>query len=331
MICGTMANMHFGSVLLISSIFTITACATPSEPVAADEADLRETPCKNLPTSWMKTWRTPADSGKLQLRVGEALPQGKPLGDILFLHGFADRFDNHRPLFEEWTRRGFRVVSFEYPSHGETCGRNLAFYLYPSLANLARQVERETVQDPDRPLLVAGWSMGGLLATRMLQGGLGEGFTRPVAGAMLLTPGVDVRVFLSAVSNETLTRNPDPPHTGPIQPTRPSTFPIAANLLYHAGEAREHSLPPGVPVLTVVGGDEEDVYAKSKGIRNWALDQRSRGADSIGLACAGGYHEIDNEPAPMGPQVQYELGAFAESVIKNKAYASPRTGACQGF
>jgi pimeloyl-ACP methyl ester carboxylesterase len=309
------------------------ACGSSEEAPAgaSDDEDLREVKCEALPTSWMRTWRTPADDGRVQLRVGEARPAGTPIGDILFFHGFSDRFDNHRPLFEEWTRRGFRVVSFEYPSHGETCGRNLAAYLYPSLARFAVQVEKETVEDPRRPLLLAGWSMGGLLATRIVQG-LGDPLSRPVAGAMLLTPGVDVHVFLKEVSETTLTRNPSPPHTGPIKPKRPAIFPIALNLLYHADQARDAALPGSLPVLTVVGGDAEDVYAKSPGLRSWVLKKRGEGANIVGLGCAGGYHEIDNEPLPMGSQVREELGRFAESVVKKSSYAAPaRQVPCGAF
>lgn len=322
--------------LALSFAALAVAC---SPPPPAEEAETQATgdelldvACKPLPESWMHTWRLPADDGRLQLRVGEARPEGPIVGDVLFFHGFADRFDNHRPLFEEWTQRGFRVVSFEYPSHGETCGKSLAFYMYPALAKLAAEVERSLEEDADRPLLLAGWSMGGLLATRLVQG-LAP-LSRPVQGVMLLTPGVAVHAFLGRVEDETLTRNATPPHTGPIAPTRPSTWPIATNLLYHAHVARTSPLPAGVPILTVVGGDEEDVYANSAGIRAWVTDQRNAGAASFGLSCAGGYHEIDNEPAPMGLQVQRSLGEFAEAVLAGTTVslaATTSSDACQEF
>src|SRR5437899_2133612 len=60
----------------------------------------------------------------LKLHVGEfAPPPGKEIaGDILYLHGFADAFENHLPLFREWTRAGFRVIAFGLPGHGRTVG-----------------------------------------------------------------------------------------------------------------------------------------------------------------------------------------------------------------
>lgn len=332
-------RMRF-SLSVLALCCSAAACsneAAPSEAEAETETtatddELRDVTCKALPESWMHTWRMQADGGRLQLRVGEARPEGAIIGDVLFFHGFADRLDNHQPMFTEWTKRGFRVISFEYPSHGETCGKSLAFYMYPGLARLAAEVELSTREDAERPLLLAGWSMGGLLATRLLQGL--EPLSRPVRGAMLLTPGVAVHTFLSRVENETLTRNPSPPHTGPIAPVRPAVWPVATNLLYHARVARSTRLPKNVPVLTVVGGDEEDVYAKSADIRAWVTDKRDEGALSLGLSCPGGYHEIDNEPEPMGPQVQRSLGQFATAVLEGTTATSVETtadDACQTF
>lgn len=328
---GYIFGMQRFSLPIVCSLVFL-ACASSEAVDETEDAELRETRCGALPTSWMRTWRIAADEGRLQLRVGEVRPAGTPVGDVLFLHGFSDRMDNHRPLFDAWTSRGFRVVSFEYPSHGETCGRNLVHYLYPSLARFAQQVEEATREEASRPLLVAGWSMGGLLAARMMQD-LEGGFSRPVAGAMLLTPGVVVHAFLGKVQNATLTRNPSPPHTGPIAPTRPAIFPIAANILYHGDRAFRRPMPEGVPILTVVGGDEEDVYAKSEGVRSWVIERRMGGANMMGLSCPGGYHEIDNEPAPMGPIVQKELGNFATSVVNQSVYVAPTDSgaACHGF
>jgi len=327
---------HARALALTAILAAAVGCSsTPAEETTgSDDAALLDVECRPLPTSWMHTWRAPSEDGSVQLRIGEARPEAgrAVVGDVLFFHGFSDRMDNHRPLFEAWTRRGFRVVSFEYPSHGETCGKSLAFHLYPSLARLAAQVERSTREDEQRPLLLAGWSMGGLLATRLLQGL--EPLSRPVTAAMLLTPGVAVHMFLGQVEAATLTRNPYPPHTGPIAPVRPSIFPIAANLLWHADEAREERLPEGIPVLTVVGGVDEDVYAKSREVRTWVLEKRAEGAATSGLACAGGYHEIDNEPAPMGGEVCEALGRFAEEAVKPGRSLEPLEvvpGACASF
>jgi hypothetical protein len=41
--------------------------------------------------------RRPLEGGEVHLRLGIM----EPKADVLLLHGFADRFDNHLPLFEQ--------------------------------------------------------------------------------------------------------------------------------------------------------------------------------------------------------------------------------------
>jgi pimeloyl-ACP methyl ester carboxylesterase len=198
-------------------------------------------------------------------------------GDVLYLHGFSDRIDNHRPLFESLTKQGLRVIAFDYPSHGETCGPSLDRYSFTDLAKLAGQVERENAMRG--PLYLAGWSTGGLLAVRIAQG-LDADFSRPIAKMALFAPGVDVR-FVTSVSESTLTRNPNPPHVAAPSPTSPLKRPVFASALKLNSElAKVHTLPAGLPVLTFVGGEDADVYADTKGVSKWARTQAMRGAES---------------------------------------------------
>src|SRR4051812_1989608 len=103
------------------------ACAPEaSQDAGGDSADKLvgvSTHCSPLSdVPGMKIERPTVDDGNLHLRIGVMEPSGTPKADVLFLHGFADRFDNHLPLFETWRNAGLRVIAFDYPSHGETCG-----------------------------------------------------------------------------------------------------------------------------------------------------------------------------------------------------------------
>ncbi|HVH42206.1 MAG TPA: hypothetical protein VM925_07670, partial [Labilithrix sp.] len=95
---------------------TMVACASSAaeEPAAdptSDELVGVSTPCEELTSvPGMKIQRRVVDDGNLKLRVGVMDPDGAPKADVLFLHGFADRFDNHLPLFERWREAGLRVV-----------------------------------------------------------------------------------------------------------------------------------------------------------------------------------------------------------------------------
>ena len=68
--------------------------------------------------------------------------------------------------------KGIRVVSFDLPSHGKTQGNHwddLDWWSFDDLSRLVEVIDHETVEDQSRPLIIAGWSTGGLLAIRMEQ------------------------------------------------------------------------------------------------------------------------------------------------------------------
>ena len=89
--------------------------------------------------------------------------------DMLFLIGFGDRADNHGPLFNLMNEQGIRVISFDYPSHGESQCSNINLESFTSLSFLAQEIEEKTRENINRPLFLSGWSTGGLLALRMIQ------------------------------------------------------------------------------------------------------------------------------------------------------------------
>jgi alpha-beta hydrolase superfamily lysophospholipase len=275
--------------------------------------------------------------GGLNVRTGIYPARGPVRGDILFLIGFADRLDNHGPLFQAWNDAGFRVISFDYPSHGETRGilNHLNFYGIEDLAKIAQGVERNTREDETRPLLLSGWSTGGLLAVRLVQGR--TGLLRKPRGLILFSPGVSVYPLVGDrgfVTQKTLTSNPNPPHLGPIQPRSPLFVPaFSASLLAHTYLAQRAALP-NLPILVFTGGDKEDVYVKTKVVQKWVLSQRSRQVGSVAaVQCKGAWHELDNEPEPVGGFVRGLATLFATSVIDGTRFSSDLgpAAACQKF
>jgi alpha-beta hydrolase superfamily lysophospholipase len=284
----------------------------------------------------LSTFFLPERVGLLQLRVGVQEADGPARGDVLFFHGFADRLDNHGPLFAKWNAAGLRVISFDLPSHGETKGalNNLDLYDFDALIGFAADVEAATREDDSRPLILAGWSTGGLIAARILQHGLSR-FERAPQAAALLAPGVAVRTLVGkfgVVTQSTLTRNPSPPHLGPISPRSPMLFPVfAADLLLNAACSRGDALPLGIPVLVITGDDTDDAYVDSAAVRSWVSDQRTRGASVSGLSCPGAFHELDNEPAPVGNEVRAAMSAFAAAAAGGRVPAPGASGACAWY
>ncbi len=134
--------------------------------------------------------------GEHRVRVGVAEPTGEPVADLLFLHGHADRLDNHAALFDALTAAGVRVVSFDLPSHGGTDAGAIDRWSFDDLAAVTGRVLRATQQDAARPLMVTGWSFGGLLATRFVQDPAERSaLGRPVRALVLESPAVAPRAF----------------------------------------------------------------------------------------------------------------------------------------
>lgn len=340
------ARMHLAALSLLALLALLVGMGCSTEEPADDSAGtadaLAGTATKCAPLSevpGMTIRRDSVDHDELQLRIGIMDPPGEPKGDILFLHGFADRFDNHLPLFQKWRAEGLRVIAFDYPSHGETCGRGIDYYRINGVAAFATYAAQvaAAVGGGDRPLLVAGWSTGGLIAVRMLQAPQIARIGRPIKGAFLLAPGIDVPLVVGdkgMVTEETLTSDPNPPHRGAIAPKTPLSAPVfAADLLLNARHARNDSFPKDIPTFVVTGGNEEDVYVESAAIEAWVAARRAEGASVEGLKCEGARHELDNERAPIRDDVRTSAAQFASWIVGGATGARPagRYEACRSY
>ncbi len=276
---------------------------------------------------------------EVKLRVGIQDPEGEPVGDILYLHGFADRLDNHRALFDEWTSRGFRVISFDFPSHGDTSGAPINEFTFTKLAQVAHIVERETRVD-NRPLLVAGWSTGGLLALRMVQADTLPKFEREIKGLILFAPGVYVRNFvgqpsleypLGEVTLETLTHDPHYSPAGELKPKSPgSHLWFALALRYNSILSQYQRLPTDLQTLIFVAGDHEDVYVRSRKLLKWSHWQILKGANIETVTLPGARHGVDFESIEFhGSMVRRRAGEFALEILKQSGRQGSQQNDCE--
>ncbi len=281
-------------------------------------------PNRNL--TWMQ-W------GGVNVRTGEFRPAGDeaPKADILFLHGFGDNMLNHGPLFKNWTDSGFRVVSFDFPSHGESIGDSINDFDSASgpilgLAKLAFAVEQKYRKDSSRPFLIAGWSTGGLLAIRMAQGLGSYNGHRDIDALILLAPGVFVRPIVGengTVTLKTLTQDAFAPHIGKITPNRPAfevTF--AVDLLVNGRIASQHEFP-NVPTLVVLGDEELDRYIFSKKTKTWVSTLKANGSSISAFECPGAMHELDNEGNGIGVEVRREVLKFSRKIVNLSSVSEP--------
>ena len=240
-------------------------------------------------------------NSSLKVYRGIFRPTTTPIADVVFLHGYGDTFTNHRPLFEEWTKAGLRVIAFDLASHGRTYGGewdDLDWFSFTDLAELTGQIEKNTIEDPNRPLILAGWSTGGLLAVRMVQSSNLMQLSRNPSGLILFAPAVSVPVCVGnnwcQITNETLTHDNKLRDRKISPPTPLLRVNFAAKLLTNTHLAWNQSLP-AIPVLTLVGGNREDKYVNTPDLKNWIRQQRSQSnAKIVAFQCNGARHELDN-------------------------------------
>jgi pimeloyl-ACP methyl ester carboxylesterase len=308
-------------VILVCLVFT-SACSSPTLSNRAPAASSTE-----IQTHFISI---PYGSETLNLRIGVQSPEGEILGDVLYIHGFADRLDNHAPLFSAWNRAGLRVIAFDLPSHGENSGsyNDLNRFDFSDLATLAAKAEQDTKPAEKRPLILAGWSTGGLIVTRLLQKNWTSGFSRPISGAILFAPGVSVRKFpwtfgnrLGMVTEDTLTHDPHPPHVGPIRPDTPFWNNLIAGfspkLMLNSVLSQDEEYPSSIRTLVFSGGNKEDVYAKEWVVRSWTEDK----PNITTISCPHAMHEMDNElPEFGGDEVRAIAAQFAHAIASGSNF-----------
>lgn len=274
------------------------------------------------------------------LRLGIVNPAAvESKGDVIFLHGFSDRLDNHGPLFRELADNGLRVIAFDYPSHGETKSRSLGWYSFDELLQMIAYVETATVENRQRPLFIIGWSTGGLLAVRMAQMGFTNGLSRRPQAMVLYAPGVSVSAIpgdWGVVTEETLTSHPQVPHVGPIKPKSPFLKPVfSLRLLANSIFSQYQEMPEKPPILTFIGGEKADVYANSMQVKKWVISQRQHNSQMLGIQCLASKHELDNEFEPLGQTVRRSTTAFLISVLgglqAQTNYELPPLSSCEIF
>ncbi|MCO4793743.1 MAG: alpha/beta fold hydrolase [Bacteriovoracaceae bacterium] len=282
--------------------------------------------------SIVETHFSPSDG--VNLHVGIYSPVEQPKMDLIYLPGYADVFSNHEDLFKKLTDNGIRVISFNYPNHGKTevnFWNDLNLTTFTRLASYVDFVEKKTRQDRKRPLALLGWSTGGLLTTRILQGLGNLSIKRKITHAVLITPGVSVYTCvgekLCYISNKTLTHDKSL-WNRPIHPLTPLTRPkFGAGLMINANKAWKSTLPQSVKTMVLVAGNKADKYAKTKNIKKWVRKQRSSFYKSItALQCTGARHELHNETTQFGGTLTREN---IQSFLLNKTVKS--SSVCRRF
>lgn len=282
-------------------------------------------------TTYAQSFESYLSINSLKVHYSVYTPSSKIVGQILFLHGYGDNSKNHKPLFDKFNESGIEVIAFDYPSHGKTTGElcdDLNSQTFGSLTEIAVRILQDTQKDV--PLVLAGWSTGGLHATRIAQVPDWKIHFKNLKGLILFAPGVSVQKCVGGlfcnITNSTLNHNPALQNRE-ITPISPLLRPVfASHLLWNAYESWSDSLPIDIPVMVFMASDS-DKYVKTNNIKLWIQEKRkNQGAKIISFQCPKAYHEIDNETIQFGgPFVRFEAASFAESVFTNKPYVPAKS------
>lgn len=107
-----------------------------------------------------------------------------PSAHLLLVHGFGEHSGRYDHVAAALNQEGVAVHSFDLRGHGESGGRRVFInrfedYLHDTLVALEDVVQAAQ----DKPIFLAGHSMGGAIATRLVQK-----FQPPLSGLILSSP-----------------------------------------------------------------------------------------------------------------------------------------------
>ena len=129
-------------------------------------------------------------------RSYELMPEGKPRGAVVLLHGLTDSPYSLRHIAQDYQRRGFVAVGIRLPGHGTVPG-GLTNVDWPQWLAATRLAVREArrAAGPDVPLQMVGFSNGGALAVKYTLDALDNASLERPARLVLISPMIGVTSF----------------------------------------------------------------------------------------------------------------------------------------
>lgn len=135
---------------------------------------------------------TTADGLKLQLREW---PCADARGSVLIVHGLGEHIGRYEHVAAQLNRCGRHVIGYDQRGHGASQGARGRLHRADDLLHdLARLIDAVRSLHPG-PLVLLGHSMGGLVAARMVAGGLetvAPAWYRKVDALVLSSPALDL-------------------------------------------------------------------------------------------------------------------------------------------
>jgi predicted alpha/beta-fold hydrolase len=140
------------------------------------------------------------DDGRLQ-GFHTTLPGREPRGLVVLLHGWEGSSESGymRHTAAQLLERGFAVFRLNFRDHGDTHHLNKEMFHSNRLAEVVQAVQRVAETFPARPLLIAGYSLGGNFALRVALAAPAAGI--PLLHAIAVCPAIDPAGVLRALES----------------------------------------------------------------------------------------------------------------------------------
>lgn len=256
---------------------------------------------------------------------------------VLLVHGLGEHSGRYGHVAAWFNRRGLDVRGYDQRGHGRSPGARGALHRPDDLVVDLAAIHAEYATRFDRPPLLVGHSMGGLVVARAVL----DGHVVP-SGLVMSSPALRsletrfmqrvARVLARTVPNLPLTRSQhlqwlshDPAVAAMVEVdalcSRRIT-PRLADFIFRAGAASiADASRLDVPTLLLAAGT--DHLVDPGGSREFAEADR---ADDVLTyrAFPDSYHELFNEAEPIRGQVMQTLAAWLQALGLGAAVAGPR-------
>lgn len=271
-----------------------------------------------------------------KINVGTYAPRASDTGVVIYLHGYADTFNNHEHLLSQFHGAGMRVLAFDYPTHGKSEG-SIWFWSIDQVGSLVRELlNHDTFRkgplavNRKLPVILVGWSTGATIALRTAQDwkSLVVPEDMRLAGVIGFAPGLPARAFVGdgfsrlgmKVKAEDLTRSPSALKYAPSPQTTVLGSGLFAGTLKGASEFAYYKGATDVPTLLLIADQEKDFFALADWSAYW-VQSAGLNRPTYGFQCPGAYHGIEFEPDNIGELTQLLAIEFAQRA----AQANPAT------
>ncbi len=192
-----------------------------------------------------------------------------------------------------------------------------------------------------KPLLLAGWSFGGILASYILQDRETRESFPKVSGLILYAPMVAPKPcgksFLCQLSNETLTHDASLWERELKPKSALEHLPFGAKILLQSSFSWKLPFPADLQTL-IFASAQGDAYVQTSSVLRWVGAHRSNYVSRMsGFHCELARHELDNELLEFGGEFVRDISRdFAIKIAQGQLWTKDdgvfsTRGACRSF